>query len=37
MLGSFALPGMIIRNSVLLMAQIKENEDAGMERYAAIV
>ena len=37
MLGMFALTGMIIRNSVVLMAQIKENEDAGMERGAAIV
>ncbi|HEU4780753.1 MAG TPA: efflux RND transporter permease subunit, partial [Steroidobacteraceae bacterium] len=32
MLGVFALVGMIIRNSVVLMAQIKENEDAGVER-----
>jgi multidrug efflux pump len=37
LLGVFALVGMIIRNSVVLMAQIKENEDAGMERGAAIV
>jgi multidrug efflux pump subunit AcrB len=37
MLGVFALVGMIIRNSVVLMAQIKENEDAGMERGEAIV
>ncbi|HET9396002.1 MAG TPA: efflux RND transporter permease subunit [Nitrospiraceae bacterium] len=37
MLGVFALTGMIIRNSVVLMAQIKENEDAGMERGVAIV
>ncbi len=37
MLGVFALIGMIIRNSVVLMAQIKENEDAGMARDAAIV
>jgi multidrug efflux pump subunit AcrB len=37
MLGVFALVGMIIRNSVVLMAQIKENEDAGMERGLAIV
>ena len=37
MLGTFALTGMIIRNSAVLMAQIKENEDAGVERYAAIV
>jgi multidrug efflux pump len=36
-LGVFALVGMIIRNSVVLMSQIKENEDAGMERGAAIV
>jgi multidrug efflux pump subunit AcrB len=37
MLGVFALTGMIIRNSVVLMAQIKENEDAGMQRATAIV
>ena len=37
MLGVFALIGMIIRNSVVLMAQIKECEDAGMARDAAIV
>jgi multidrug efflux pump subunit AcrB len=37
MLGTFALTGMIIRNSVVLMAQIKENEDAGMERGRAII
>ena len=37
MLGVFALVGMIIRNSVVFMAQIKDNEDAGMERGAAIV
>ena len=37
LLGVFALIGMIIRNSVVLMAQIKENEDAGMARDAAIV
>jgi multidrug efflux pump subunit AcrB len=37
MLGVFALVGMIIRNSVVLMAQIKVNEDAGMERGEAIV
>ena len=37
MLGVFALVGMIIRNSVVLMAQIKEHEDEGMERGAAIV
>lgn len=37
MLGVFALTGMIIRNSVVLMAQIKESEEAGMERGDAIV
>jgi multidrug efflux pump subunit AcrB len=37
MLGVFALIGMIIRNSVVLMAQIKECEDAGMSRDQAIV
>jgi multidrug efflux pump len=37
MLGTFALTGMIIRNSVVLIAQIKDNEDAGLERGAAIV
>jgi multidrug efflux pump subunit AcrB len=37
MLGVFALTGMIIRNSVVLMAQIKENEEAGMAPGAAIV
>jgi multidrug efflux pump subunit AcrB len=37
MLGTFALTGMIIRNSVVLIAQIQENEQAGMERLAAIV
>lgn len=37
MLGVFALVGMIIRNSVVLMAQIKESEDAGMARGEAIV
>lgn len=37
MLGVFALTGMIIRNSVVLMAQIKENEDAGMAPGPAIV
>jgi multidrug efflux pump subunit AcrB len=36
-LGVFALTGMIIRNSVVLMAQIKESEEAGMERGAAII
>jgi multidrug efflux pump len=33
----FALTGMIIRNSVVLMAQIKDCEEAGMARYDAIV
>jgi multidrug efflux pump len=37
MLGTFALIGMIIRNSVVLIAQIKDNEDTGMERARAIV
>jgi multidrug efflux pump subunit AcrB len=37
MLGVFALTGMIIRNSVVLMAQIKECEDAGMGRHESIV
>jgi multidrug efflux pump len=37
MLGVFALVGMIIRNAVVLIAQIKECEDEGMERGAAIV
>jgi len=37
MLGAFALTGMIIRNSVVLIAQIKDNEDAGMRRHEAIV
>jgi len=37
MLGTFALTGMIIRNSVVLIAQIKDNEDAGMPRHEAIV
>jgi multidrug efflux pump subunit AcrB len=37
MLGTFALTGMIIRNSVVLIAQIQENEEAGLERGAAIV
>jgi len=37
MLGTFALTGMIIRNSVVLIAQIKDNEAAGMERGRAIV
>jgi len=37
MLGAFALTGMIIRNSVVLIAQIKDNEDVGMARREAIV
>ncbi len=37
LLGVFALTGMIIRNSVVLMAQIKDSEEAGMERGDAIV
>jgi multidrug efflux pump len=37
MLGTFALTGMIIRNSVVLIAQIKENEDLGLPRGAAII
>ena len=37
LLGVFALVGMIIRNSVVLMAQIKECEEAGMARDVAIV
>jgi len=37
LLGVFALVGMIIRNSVVLMAQIKECEDEGMSRDKAIV
>src|SRR5262245_34235335 len=37
MLGTFALTGMIIRNSVVLIAQIKENEDLGSPRHEAIV
>jgi multidrug efflux pump len=37
LLGVFALVGMIIRNSVVLMAQIKECEDEGMPREQAIV
>jgi len=36
MLGTFALTGMIIRNSVVLIAQIKDNENAGMECLDAI-
>ena len=37
MLGMFALTGMIIRNSVVLMAQIHENEQEGMNGWDAIV
>jgi len=37
MLGVFALTGMIIRNSVVLIAQIQANENAGMDRWNAIV
>jgi multidrug efflux pump subunit AcrB len=37
MLGVFALTGMIIRNSVVLIAQIQTNESAGMDRWNAIV
>jgi len=37
MLGVFALTGMIIRNSVVLIAQIQTHEDEGMERGQAIV
>ena len=37
MLGVFALTGMIIRNSVVLIAQIQTNESAGMGRRRAIV
>jgi multidrug efflux pump subunit AcrB len=37
MLGTFALTGMIIRNSVVLIAQIEENERAGMPLHDAIV
>jgi multidrug efflux pump len=37
MLGTFALTGMIIRNSVVLIAQIQENEQAGLEPLTAIV
>jgi len=36
-LGTFALTGMIIRNSVVLIAQIRVNEHAGMPRYQAVV
>jgi len=37
MLGVFALIGMIIRNSVVLIAQIQANESDGMDRRQAIV
>jgi multidrug efflux pump subunit AcrB len=37
MLGVFALTGMIIRNSVVLIAQIQANESEGMDRLHAIV
>jgi multidrug efflux pump len=37
MLGTFALTGMIIRNSVVLIAQIEDNEKTGMPRWDAIV
>jgi multidrug efflux pump subunit AcrB len=37
MLGVFALTGMIIRNSVVLIAQIQTNESAGIDRWNAIV
>lgn len=37
MLGVFALTGMIIRNSVVLIAQIQSNESEGMDRWHAIV
>jgi multidrug efflux pump len=37
MLGVFALTGMIIRNSVVLIAQIVDNEQAGMPRWVAVV
>jgi hypothetical protein len=37
MLGVFALTGMIIRNSVVLIAQIQANESEGMDRSQAIV
>ena len=37
LLGMFALTGMIIRNSVVLMAQIHENEEEGMDPWHAIV
>jgi multidrug efflux pump subunit AcrB len=37
MLGVFALTGMIIRNSVVLIAQIQANENEKMDRWHAIV
>jgi multidrug efflux pump subunit AcrB len=37
MLGVFALTGMIIRNSVVLMAQIDDYEEEGKDRWNAIV
>jgi multidrug efflux pump subunit AcrB len=37
MLGVFALIGMIIRNGIVLIMQIHDNEKAGMARYDAIV
>ena len=37
MLGVFALTGMIIRNSVVLIAQIQANESAGLDRWHAII
>ncbi|MET0209886.1 MAG: efflux RND transporter permease subunit, partial [Burkholderiaceae bacterium] len=37
LLGMFALTGMIIRNSVVLIAQIQENEEAGVPLHEAIV
>ncbi|MDB6013158.1 MAG: family transporter [Gammaproteobacteria bacterium] len=36
-LGVFALTGMIIRNSVVLIAQIQANESEGLDRWHAIV
>ena len=37
MLGTFALTGMIIRNSVVLIAQIQDTERAGIATFDAIV
>jgi multidrug efflux pump len=37
MLGTFALTGMIIRNSVVLIAQFETNEKDGMPRWQAII